>query len=85
MSYKTLREKNKYRRFECRKHAILQIPECCTYFSANLLEETVLAMLNQELMVRGNAAKENPSLVSFQKSCIAGLEKNIAECQNKDL
>ena len=53
------------------------------YFSADLLEETVLTMLNKELMVRGNAAKENQSLVSFQKSCIIGLKKKIAECQNR--
>lgn len=30
-------------------------------------------------MVRGNAAKENRNLVSFQKSCIARLEKKAAE------
>ncbi len=30
-------------------------------------------------MVRGNAAKENRNLVSFQKSCIARLEKKTAE------
>ncbi len=81
MTYKPLRGKNKHRRFECRKHAVLQIPECCTYFSADLLEETVLTMLNRELMVRGDAVKENRSLVSFQKSCITGLEKKIAECR----
>ena len=34
---------------------------------------------NRELMVRGNAAKENRNLVSFQKSCIARLEKKTAE------
>ena len=82
MVYKPLRGKNKYRRFECRKHAILQIPECCTYFPADLLEETVLTMLNRELMVRGNAAKESQSLISFQKSCIARLKKKATECQD---
>lgn len=81
MTYKPIRGKNKYRRFECRKHAVLQIPECCTYFNADLLEETVLTMLNKELMVRGNAVKERQSLVSFQKSCVSGLEKKIAECR----
>lgn len=83
MSYKPIGGKNKYRKFWCRKHAILQIPECCNYFSADLLEETVLTMLNKELMVRGNALKEKQSLVSFQKSCIIGLEKKIAECRNR--
>lgn len=79
MTYKPIRGKNKYRRFECRKHAVLQIPECCTYFPADLLEETVLTMLSRELMVRGDAAKENRNLVSFQKSCITRLEKKITE------
>lgn len=83
MTYKPLRGKNKHRRFECRKHAVLQIRSCCTYFNANLLEETVLTMLNRELMVRGDAAKENQSLVSFQKSCIARLEKKITECRGR--
>ena len=81
MTYKPIRGKNKYRRFECRKHAVLQIPECCTYFPADLLEETVLTMLSRELMVRGDAAKENRNLVSFQKSCITRLEKKITECR----
>ena len=83
MTYKPIRGKNKYRRFECRKHAVLQIPECCTYFSADLLEETVLMMLNRELMVRGNAVKEKQSLVSFQKSCIVRTEKKIADCKRR--
>ena len=83
MNYKPIRGRNKYRRFECRKHAVLQIPECCTYFSASLLEETVLTMLNRELMVRGNAAKESKSLISFQKSYITKLERDIAECQSR--
>ena len=83
MIYKPIREKNKYRRFECRKHAVLKIPDCCTYFSADLLEEIVLTMLTRELMVRGDAAKENQSLVSFRKSCIARLERKLAECRSR--
>ncbi|WP_277935387.1 recombinase family protein [Parablautia muri] len=83
MTYKPLRGKNKYRRYECRKHEVLQIRSRCTYFNADLLEETVLTMLNRELMVRGDAAKENQSLISFQKSCIARLEKKITECRGR--
>ncbi len=81
MTYKPIQGKNKYRRFECRKHAVLQIRSCCTYFPADLLEETVLTMLSRELMVRGDAAKENRNLVSFQKSCITRLEKKIVKCR----
>ena len=83
MTYKPIRGKNKYRRFECRKHAVLQIRSCCTYFPADLLEETVLTMLSRELMVRGDAAKENRNLVSFQKSCITRLEKKITEGRSR--
>ena len=77
MIYKPLREKNRYRRFECRKHALLQIPDCCTYMNADLLEETVLMMLNKELMLRRNAMKQNESLSSFQRAGIQSLKKKL--------
>ncbi len=83
MTYRPVRGKNRYRRFECRKHAFLQIPECCTYLSADLLEETVLTVLNKELTVRGDAAKESRNLVSFRKSCIVSLEKKITQCRGR--
>lgn len=85
MSYKSRysKKEKKYHIFECRKHGLLQIPECCTCFSADLLHETVLTMLNKELMVRGDAAMENQALVVFQKTCIARLKKKITESQDK--
>ncbi|MCI8276273.1 MAG: recombinase family protein [Lachnospiraceae bacterium] len=79
LNYKPLRGKNRHRRFECRKHALLQIPECCTYINADLLEETVLFMLNKELMLRGNAVKEKETLFSFRKSGIRLLKKKLEE------
>ena len=79
MNYKPLRGKNRYRRFECRKHALLKIPECCTYMRADLLEETVLLMLNKELMLRGNAMKQKNNLTSFQKASIVSLKKKQEE------
>lgn len=75
LNYRPLKGKNKYRRFECRKHALLKIPDCCTYMRADLLEETVLLMLNKELMLRGNAAKQNQNLKSFQKAGIQSLKR----------
>ena len=57
MKYWPLRGKNRHRRFECRKHAIVGIPECCTYMNADVLEETVLLMLRKELVLRGNAGR----------------------------
>lgn len=83
MSYKPLRGKNCYRRFECRKHALLQIPECCTYMSANLLEETVLKMLDKELMLRGNAMKQKENLSFFQQAGIRSLKKKLEECRQE--
>lgn len=83
MAYKPLRGKNKHRRFECYKHATLQIPDCCTYFSADMLEELVLSMLIKELMLRGDAGKQKESLRSFQKACIEKLEKELAENRNQ--
>ena len=83
MIYKPLHEKNRYRRFECRKHALLQIPDCCTYMNADLFEETVLMMLNKELMLRGNAMKQNESLSSFQRAGIQSLKKKLEECRQE--
>ncbi len=83
LSYKPLRGKNRYRRFECRKHALLKISECCTYMNADLLEETVLFMLNKELMLRGDAVKQNQSLMSFQKAGIASLKRKLEEYQSE--
>ncbi len=83
MAYKPLRGKNKHRRFECYKHATLQIPDCCTYFSADMLEELVLSMLVKELRLRGDAEKQKESLRSFQKACIEKLEKELTENRNQ--
>lgn len=83
MAYKPLRGKNKHGRFECYKHATLQIPDCCTYFSADMLEELVLSMLIKELMLRGDAGKQKESLRSFQKACMEKLEKELAENRNQ--
>lgn len=74
LSYKPLSGKNKYRRFECRKHPLLKIPECCTCMRADLMEETVLLMLNKELMIMGNAVKQKQNLVLFQKAGIQSLK-----------
>ncbi len=84
LSYKPIRGKNKYRRFECRKHALLRIPECCTYMSANLLEETMLFMINKELMLRGNAMKQRENLCSLQQSGIHVLKKRLEEYKQEE-
>lgn len=77
LNYKPLKGRNKYRRFECRMHSTLQIPECCTYMNADLLEETVLFMLNKELMRRGDAMKQRQNLVFFQEAGMTALKKKL--------
>ncbi len=77
MVYKPLRPGNKYRRFECHRHAILKIPECCTYFNADVLEELVLSMINKELVLCGEAARQAAGLGQLQKSRITELEKKL--------
>lgn len=79
LSYKPPLAKTRYRRFECRKHSQLQILECCTYINADILEETVLFMLNKELMLRGNAMKQKENLFSFQEAGIHALKKKLDE------
>lgn len=77
MVYKPLQGKNKYRRFECRKHSLLQIPECCIYFNADMLEELVLSMINKELMMRGEVAGQENGLHMFQKARIMEIRKRL--------
>lgn len=77
MVYKPLQGKNKYRRFECHKHSLLQIPECCIYFNADMLEELVLSMINKELLMRGEAAGQEKNLHMFQKARIMEIRKQL--------
>lgn len=77
MIYKPLRGKNRYRRFECHKHALLENPDCCTYISADILEETVLLMLDKELMQRGDAMKQRNSFTSLQAAVMNDLKRKI--------
>lgn len=79
LSYKPQHGTNRYRRFECRKHALLRIPECCTYMSAALLEDTVFMMLQKELLLLGNAGKQKESLSFFQRAGVRSLKRKLAE------
>lgn len=77
LNYKPIREKNKYRRFECRKHALFQIPDCCTSMSASVLEEIVLFMLKWEFMLCGNIIKEKRILLLYLKENIKRLKQKL--------
>lgn len=79
MVYKPLREKNKYRRFECSKHALLQIQECCTYFHVGVLEELVLTMIHKELMFRGEAGSQGKGFRALRKSRLSVIKNQISD------
>ena len=72
LNYKPQKEKIP-RYFWCRKHSMLQIPDCCTYFHAAVLEETVLTLLSQELMRRGDQIRQRGALEQFQKEALERL------------
>ena len=78
LNYKPQREKAP-RHFWCRKHSLLQISDCCTYFNAAILEETVLTLLNWELMRRGDQIRQRESLEQFQKVTLERLAKRGME------
>ncbi len=67
------------RHFWCRKHSILQIPDCCTYFNAAILEEMVLILLNQELMRRGDQLRQRRDVERFQREALERLARKSRE------
>lgn len=69
--------------FWCRKHSLLQIPDCCTYFRADILEEIVLTELYRELMRRGDLIKQRESLEQFQKEEWNRLNKELGNYQTQ--
>lgn len=83
MVYKPLQGKNKRRRFECWKHAMLQIPECCTNFNADVLEELILTRIGKELMVRGEAASQEKSLYMLHKNQLAVIKNQMTDLQRE--
>lgn len=83
MNYKREVSHKPYRHFWCRKHSLLQIPDCCTYFNALILEETVLFMLNRELLKRGDPIKQEEYLEKFQKSRMEELKEEREEIKKQ--
>lgn len=69
--------------FWCRKHALLQIPDCCTHFNAAILEEIVLMRLCQELMYQGDLTEQRESLERFQKDALQRLAKEKENCKGQ--
>lgn len=83
LTYKPANERNKYRRFECRKHGLLQMADCCTSINAELLEEMVLFLLYRELMLYGNLKRQKEILNLFQKMEVQALTQELYNCQKK--
>lgn len=78
INYKPQRNNGKMpNHFWCRKHSLLQISDCCTYFRADILEEIVLTELYRELMHRGDLIKQRESLEQFQKEELSRLNKEL--------
>lgn len=83
MNYKRAISSKPYRHFWCRKHSLLQIPDCCTYFNASMLEETILFMLNQEFLRRGDPIKQGAYLEQYQIRCMEALKKEQTEIRKR--
>lgn len=83
MNYKQAVSNKPYRHFWCRKHSLLQIPDCCTYFNASILEETILFMLNQELLRRGDSIKQGMHLEQYQICRMEALKKERSEIRKR--
>ena len=81
MIYKSESNGRVPRHFWCGKRALLQIPECCTYFRVDILEEIVLTELYRELMWRGDLVKQRESLEKFQKEELWKLNRERENSQ----
>lgn len=68
MVYKRTLKGEPYQRFECRKHALLQIASCCVYIKSEILEELLLTMFNREVMKMADLKKSKDSLMTALKS-----------------
>lgn len=69
--------------FWCRKHVLLQIPECCTYFRADILEELVLFELYQELMRQGDLARQRESLEKIQRAELQRMKQKWVDSKEE--
>lgn len=77
INYKPQRNSKMPSHFWCRKHSLLQVPDCCTYFNAAILEEIVLMELYRELMRRGDLIKQRERLEKFQKARLHKLSREL--------
>ena len=83
ISYKPQRNGKIPRNSSCRKNSLLQIPECCTYFNATVLEEIVLNEMYRELMRQGELIRQRESLEKFQKEELRRLGEEKRVCKEE--
>ncbi len=77
LSFKSKASYCRCNRFECSRHSLLKIPECCTHFKADILEEIVLKRLNQELMVRGNSYQQAGNMEAHYEGVLRSLKEEL--------
>ena len=78
MSYKKAGKYSKNSYFWCRKHSLLQIPECCTRYDKDILEGIILGMLKMELVLRADTARQKENILLFYQQCTGCLKKQAA-------
>lgn len=71
----------------CARYAQLRLKECCTYFSACILEEIVLKVLYEELKRRGNQIEQKEKLELFLSKILSSLDNicQVCEAQCREL
>ncbi|MBQ7943942.1 MAG: recombinase family protein [Lachnospiraceae bacterium] len=79
LSFKPKASYCKYSRFECSRHSLLKIPECCTHFKADILEEIVLKRLNQELMIWGDSYQQAGNMEAHYESVLRSLKDELRD------
>lgn len=83
LGYKSGTKGRKSGQFGCGRHAVLQIPECCTCLQEIVLEEIVLTLLNRELVMRGEVIKERKSLEWFQEGALEEFGNRVSQCRKE--
>lgn len=87
MSYRGSTKYCKTHCLYCARYAQLQIPDCCTYFNALVLEELVLKELYEELKRRGDLIRQRENLEQALRELSGGLNgiRKKCEMQSREL
>ncbi len=83
MVYKPARDRKPCPHFECPRHALYNIPECCTYVRAEEVERIVLLTLYRELEICGEASRLREKWEGFRRARIDRLRKDLKKCRQE--